>query len=397
LQAGVLSAANGFVGRGPSGTGIATISGAGSQLVLGDSLYIGGDSLSQQGNGTVVVASGATVSASNQIKVWASGTLDLNVGNVSTALVDLQGGLISGVATIASPVSSTNGRISTAGTLILSGPVGIVTGTNLTKQGTGTLRIDGPQSHGAGATLNVAGGSVLMNSDAGTPATAAAAASANLIVRVSGSSMTLGADQELMGLNVEFGNLGTQSFNLATPATPGAFRAVRVYPADLAGTKTALYAAMRNANAVGVPDPADGIFDSGLAAHASSKLGIAQLTDVHGDGYLLIRPTRIGDLNLDGQVSISDFIDLASNFNGVNKTWQEGDLNYDGSVTISDFIDLASNFNSSYSGELFPISAGDQQALASFASSIGVAVPEPTSLAFLGLGTSLLATRRRRR
>ncbi len=341
------------------------------------------------------------MSATNQIKVWATGTLALDSGNVSTALVDLQGGLISGNGTIASPISSTNGRISTGGTIELSAPLSIVTGSNLTKQGTGTLRISGPQNHGAGATLNVSGGSVLLNSDAGTPATAATAASANLIIHVAGSSVTLGSNQELMGLNVDFANPGSQSFDLASPSGAGAFRVVRIYPADLAGTKSSLYAAMQNANAAGAPDPTDGIFDSGLAAHANSKLGIAQLTDAHGDPYILIRPTRIGDLNLDGQVTISDFIDLASNFNGVNKTWQEGDLNYDGSVTISDFIDLASNFNGSYSGS---ISSADVQVLASFAASIGVdpsvigsAVPEPSCILIAGVGASLLATRRRRR
>ncbi|HEV8291285.1 MAG TPA: hypothetical protein VGP94_05160 [Tepidisphaeraceae bacterium] len=54
-----------------------------------------------------------------------------------------------------------------------------------------------------------------------------------------------------------------------------------------------------------------------------------------------------GDLNRDRQVSISDFIDLASNFNKTSATYTDGDLSYDGSVTISDFIDLAANFNKS--------------------------------------------------
>jgi hypothetical protein len=143
-----------------------------------------------------------------------------------------------------------------------------------------------------------------------------------------------------------------------------------------------------------------------LSGHPSSKLGIARLSDLHGDPYLLIRPTRVGDLNLDGQVTISDFIDLASNFGGSSKTWQEGDLNYDNQVTISDFIDLASNFGGSYSGTVLPIGSQSQpyQALASFAESIGVdpgvigsAVPEPASVMIAALGTCLLATRRRRR
>jgi pimeloyl-ACP methyl ester carboxylesterase len=54
-----------------------------------------------------------------------------------------------------------------------------------------------------------------------------------------------------------------------------------------------------------------------------------------------------GDLNGDRQVSIADFITLASNFGKSPATWGDGDLNYDNAVTISDFIDLASHFGQS--------------------------------------------------
>src|SRR5205807_8361573 len=141
-----------------------------------------------------------------------------------------------------------------------------------------------------------------------------------------------------------------------------------------------LWAVISNANRAGAPDPQDGILDSHLSSHPPAGIGLAQLIDAHGDPYLLIRPTEIGDLNLDGQVTISDFIDLAANFgaSGPDITWQEGDLNYDNAVTIADFIDLAANFGASYAAD--GISASS--------------VPEPT-MAILLLSLTPFVLRRR--
>src|SRR6185436_12593205 len=184
---------------------------------------------------------------------------------------------------------------------------------------------------------------VKFNSNAGTPATPANAASAKLSIKLSGDAQVfLNSDQDLASLRVDFTEPGNQSFDLASPGAPGQFRSVRVYASDLASAKKSIYGAIITANAAGAPSFTDGIYDSGLVTHFGMKLGMSQLVDAHGDNYILIRPTRAGDLN------------------------------FDGVVTISDFIDLASNFNGSYAGSLGPISAEDQQLLASFASSVGV-------------------------
>src|SRR5439155_13280427 len=220
--------------------------------------------------------------------------------------------------------------------LNLSGGVAIAAGQTLTKSGNGTLRIGGTANHGAGSSLVVHQGTVQLDTNQGS---ANSAAGSKLAVSVTGnidnlfSSVVLNADQDLGSLTVSTADSGTQTLDLNSPAGAGLFHAVRVYAADLNGAKSSLSAAIRNANVAGAPDPLDGIVDSGL--HSGSAIGIA----ITGD-HVTIRSTRAGDLNLDGQVSISDFLQLASNFNASGKTWEEGDVNYDGQVTIADFLAL---------------------------------------------------------
>src|SRR5439155_25424952 len=174
-------------------------------------------------------------------------------------------------------------------------------------------------------------------------------------------------DQDLRELTIGYGGVGAQSVDLNG-------HALNIYSPSLGAAKTSLWGTIRNVAA----SPLDGINDSTLASHTNARVGLAILPDAHGDSRLLIRPTRIGDLNLDGIVTIADFIDLASNFNLLGTaTWQEGDVNGDGDVSIADFIDLASNFNTSYAGDVLPISASDQQTLSNFAASLGAAVPGP--------------------
>jgi len=287
--------------------------------------------------------------------------------------------------------NGTTGTITvTSGTHEVSAPLAFSGA--VTKDGPGTLIISGAQSHGAGSSLTLSGGSLTLNSNPGTAATAGAAAVKNLAVTVSGNGakLTLGSHTDLSDLTISTASAGTQGVDLASGAGAGAFNALRVYASNLTGTRTALNAAVGNART----NPGDGIFDSGL--HPGAAIGIAQIVDAHGDALVEVRATKVGDLNLDGTVSISDFIDLAAHFNG-SGGWQEGDLNFDGTVSISDFIDLASNFNTSYSGEVFPISASDETMLANFAASIGASVPEPGTLGVIAVGAFGLLGRRRRR
>jgi autotransporter-associated beta strand protein len=323
------------------------------------------------------------------------------------------------IAEISAPISittDTNITAASGGTLILSGAMSIAAGKSATKLGPGTLTLSGAQNHGAGTRLAINSGRADLNANLGAAATGATASvhrtSLDLSVTSGDASAVAGADQNLAELTIGTPNAGLQGFDLNTPAAAGQFRSVHVYAANLTTAKAALYAAIKNATT----SSGDGIYDSGMAAHGSAtRLGLAQVPDAFGEANIFIRPTRVGDLNLDGNVSISDFIDLASHFGGTG-TWQEGDLNYDNAVSISDFIDLASNFGSSYAGGATPMSPDDQQRapngeilplgtpLSSFAQSVGVdpavigsAVPEPSTLGIAAIGSLGLLARRRTR
>ncbi len=119
-----------------------------------------------------------------------------------------------------------------------------------------------------------------------------------------------------------------------------------------------------------------GIFDTITGMDAGNGLLFA--TSYFSD-RVEVMAVLPGDLNFDRQVSIADFIDLAGRFNTSDATWRDGDINGDGAVSISDFISLASHFNTSY------VAGGP---------AMGLVVPEPGSLALLGLLP--LALRRRR-
>jgi hypothetical protein len=71
-------------------------------------------------------------------------------------------------------------------------------------------------------------------------------------------------------------------------------------------------------------------------------------------------------------------------------------MNYDGQVTVSDFIDLAAHFNTSFSGEAWPISAEEQRMLSEFAVLNGAgSVPEPSLVLGILLATVAIRSRRR--
>jgi hypothetical protein len=359
---GTLNSVHAAIGAGDTAEAKLTISSATWNNT--GSLQIGSPTVDLTGVGHLLIQAGGAVTVGGP----------MNIATGSNASIDPGGSL---------SVSNVNndGDFATSGTLAVSGAFTT----------TGTATFGGTQNWAAGSVLDVRRGLVAVLSNPGTPATAATAAAARLTLHIHTSDAGVGllSSMDLKNLIMDVNDPGLQSLDLNSPTTTGDFNAVRIYADDLVAARAAVNSYIGHAKQVA----GDGISDSGMPAHPGSAIGVAIRPDAHGDNTLLVRLTRIGDLNLDGAVTISDFIDLASHFNS-SGTWQEGDLNYDGIVTISDFIDLASNFNTTYAGIVLPLNPADAQLLADFASAHGVSVPEPIT-ALLILPVSLLSRRRR--
>jgi autotransporter-associated beta strand protein len=272
-----------------------------------------------------------------------------------------------------------------AGDYTISGAGNIAGTTSLTKTGTRTLTLSTANSYTGGTTVN--GGKLVV---------AAGGALGNGPVTIGASGdIQLGANTGLAiatSLSIASGGvLDVNNNHMIIGYAPGTQASA---DATVRGYLISGYAG-GNWNGPGIDS-------SAILAGSSSGVGYADGADgvVAGlaSGQIEIKYTLLGDADLDGAVTGSDFTVLASNLGKSVSGWDQGDFNYDGVVNGIDFTELVANLGKSASGAAVELSAADYAAIDAFAAANGLMadVPEPGSGMMLVAASGILLRRYRR-
>jgi hypothetical protein len=271
--------------------------------------------------------------------------------------------------------------------------------------------------NGAGAlTMQVTSGSATINVAAGSqkinlPLTIAS--NTNVTV-AAGANLTMGNP-----VTIAAGKTLTKSGNLtiAAPLSIGAAGAMVLNsgptsifgaPTLAAGAKIDVKNTTLTVDYRGLTDPATTIknqlvqgYNGGNWNGANGITTSAAIAGQTGVGWvdntasqsIKVKYTYLGDANVDGQVDVTDLGSLATNWQ-TSSAWAGGDFNYDGFVDVTDLGALATNWQR---GVGSPLGRGSfEEALASVG--LGAAsVPEPASIATIGILFGLCGASKRRR
>ena len=298
---------------------------------------------------------------------------------------------------------NTVANVSAGATLVIADPLDL-NGRTLTKAGPGTMSIISTVAGGSLSIVRTTGGTTEAELDLGPVSVDAAGGNTNFRASQHLSSLSVGAGATATVANTANRNiLRTSSLAIAGGQTPtgkldlsdNAMVVDYTGASPLQDIRAQIRSGYNNGswNGQGIVTSAGNASNFGLGYGEASAIGSPAtfLGENIDNTTALVRFTRFGDANLDGQVNLQDFNRLAGAF-GTTGTglWTQGDFNYDGNVNLQDFNRLASNFGLSAAGP--EVTPEDWARLTA-------AVPEPslaTAAATAALAAAAARPRRRR-
>jgi hypothetical protein len=386
--------------------------------------------------GPITVTTASNVSLSQlvidnpnaHVLAGASGAGITLTGGTTTSIAKVF--VVQGAHTIAAPLAlarSTTVDVAGGSALTIAAS-SIAAGKTLTQSGGGRITINGTQTHGSGAILTNAAGTLDLFTNAG-----GASLSPVLTLNVSGVT-TFNTQQNLAALNVSAGGLA--KIAAATGSSQRTLKTVALTVApggklDLANRKLVVDYAAGGSSAVGTWDGTKytgvtgliasgfhaGLWDgSGIVTSSATSglmtLGIADASTILGlsgtatktwggqtvdASSALVTFTYVGDADLNGSTTLDDFTLFLNGYQNNRSGWVAGDFDYNGRVTLDDFTLFLAGYQNQGAPlsaiesmiETMPLTGAERWAMLAAVQ----AVPEPKAFAFFGL----LATRLLRR
>jgi hypothetical protein len=329
----------------------------------------------------VYAVSGAARTTTNNGR---SGVYGNDVSVTADSTIDVAGiDAIMGNLTIGSNALTVNSDDSSGQPYVLA-----FTTTTITTGGSPVFHINPSATGGAGT--------VVLNEAAGQVATPSAALAGGGTVAVVGTYSKLSVDSGTVAIQPH-GGIGesaivASALNLTGTGTLNLTNNDLVLHQSGSAAEADLRGLLRSAFDNGKWD-GHGLTSSG----AGSGIGLGYAAA--GGSTLLVKLATVGDTDLSGDITQADVSAMADYYDPDHikaQNWSQGDFNYDGYTDSRDINMVLSLYSASGSS---PITAAEFSQLQSVeaAGSTGSAVPEPSSLALIGLSACMLGRRRVRR